>query len=695
MYTCPMHTQIQEEKPGDCPICGMALELETVNKDLPEENNELKDMTVRFWAGLAFTLPILFIAMTGIFNNNWIQLILSLPVILWAGYPFFKRGWFSLVNRQLNMFTLIALGTGTAFIYSVVATLWPEIFPANMLNDGSIHVYFEAAAGIIVLVLLGQVLELKARSQTNSAIKALIALSPKEATLVNDDNSFEQIPIEHVKIGDLLRVKPGEKIAVDGIVIEGNSNVDEAMITGESVPVTKTVGEKVIGATINLNGSLIIRAEKVGSETMLAQIIKMVNEASRSKAPIQRMADVVSGYFVPAVILVAILSAIVWGFWGPEPKLAFAIINAVAVLIIACPCALGLATPVSIMVGTGLGARNGILIKDASSLEQMESIDTLVVDKTGTLTEGKPKVTRIVACANYSDNEILIYAASLEQASEHPLALAIVNYAKAQKINLKNAEDFESITGKGVKGKVEGKKVFIGTNKLLERINININRETLTQADEMRRDGKTVFFIAIENQLAGLIAIEDPIKSTTPAAIEKLHALGIKIIMITGDNYKTAEAVAKILHIDSFIADALPQDKLAQIKLLQTEGKKVAMAGDGINDAPALTAANVGIAMGTGTDVAIESAGITLIKGDLNGVVKAKILSSLTMKNIRQNLFFAFFYNAVGVPIAAGILYPFFGILLSPMLASAAMSLSSVSVIGNALRLKRSKLDSF
>src|SRR5690625_214485 len=622
----------------------------------------------------------------------WLELVLATPVVLWGGWPFFVRGWYSLVNRSLNMFTLIALGVAVAYVYSVIATLFPAIFPASFRGTGGqVGVYYEAAAVIVTLVLLGQVLELRARSSTGAAIKALLGLAPKTARRLHADGSEEDVPLEHVQLGDRLRVRPGEKVPVDGTVVEGSSAIDESMLTGEPIPVGKVAGDKVIGATINGTGSLVIEATRVGSETLLAQIVQMVAEASRSRAPIQRLADVVASYFVPAVVVAAIITFIVWGLLGPKPAMAYAIINAVAVLIIACPCALGLATPMSIMVASGKGAGAGVLFKNAEAVETLRQVDTLVVDKTGTLTLGKPKLQAVVTESGFAEEELLRLAASLERGSEHPLAAAIVQGAEERGLTLSRTEQFESITGKGVQGRVEGRAVALGIRALMESLDFEVNalRE---RAEALRAEGQTAMFVAIDNRPAGLVGVADPIKETTAEAIDALHAEGLTIAMLTGDSHTTAEAVAKRLKIDRVIAEVLPEQKAAAIKQLQAEGCFVAMAGDGINDAPALAQAQVGIAMGTGTDVAMESAGVTLVKGDLRGIVRARRLSQATLRNIKQNLFFAFVYNAIGVPIAAGVLYPFFGILLSPMIAAAAMSLSSVLVIGNALRLNRVKI---
>ncbi|MCB1531772.1 MAG: copper-translocating P-type ATPase [Alphaproteobacteria bacterium] len=698
IYICPMHPEVRQSGPGNCPICGMALEPETIT-GAEGENPELTDFKRRFWIGLILTLPVFALEMGAHLldlhhyisgtASNWIQLVLATPVVLWAGKPFFERGWASLKTRNLNMFTLIAMGTGVAWLYSVVATLVPGIFPDTFRQDGAVAVYFEAAAVITVLVLLGQVLELKAREQTGGAIRALLDLAPKTARRVSENGDDEDVPLDQIKVGDLLRVRPGEKVPLDGIVTEGKSAVDESMVTGESMPVMKEAGDKVIGATMNQTGSFVMKAERVGKDTMLSQIVHMVAEAQRSRAPIQRLADIVSGWFVPAVILVAVIAFIAWLIFGPVPAFSYGLIAAVSVLIIACPCALGLATPMSIMVGVGKGAQAGVLIKNAEALERMEKVDTLVIDKTGTLTEGKPTVTKSVAAEGFGEDELLALAASLEQGSEHPLAHAIVMAAKDKGLDLSQTQDFDSPTGKGVIGKIKAQDIALGNVMLMEEKSINVSALS-AQADELRSDGATVIFIAVDGKIAGLLAIADPIKETTPAAIKALHAQGIRIVMLTGDNRRTAEVVAKTLGITEVEAEILPEDKGKIVKKLRDEGRVVAMAGDGTNDAPALAAADVGIAMGTGTDVAMESAGVTLLKGDLTGIVRARKLSVATMNNIRQNLFFAFVYNAAGVPIAAGVLYPFFGILLSPIIAAAAMSLSSVSVILNALRLKTS-----
>lgn len=701
VYTCPMHPQVRQPGPGNCPICGMALEPET-----PEvaagPSPELVDMTRRFWIGLILSVPVLVLEMGGHLtnlhmvlgpqNSNWVQLALATPVVLWAGWPFFVRGWQSILTRHLNMFTLIAMGTGVAWIYSVVATIIPGFFPKTFRSsEGAVAVYFEAAAVITVLVLLGQVLELRAREQTGGAIRALLDLAPKTARRVNDDGSDEDIGLDAVSVGDRLRVRPGEKVPVDGSLLEGRSSIDESMITGESMPVTKEVGSKLIGGTMNQTGGFIMEAGKVGKDTMLSQIVKMVAEAQRSRAPIQRLADEVSGWFVPVVIAVAIISFFVWFYIGPEPRFAHGLVAAVAVLIIACPCALGLATPMSIMVGVGRGAGLGVLIKNAEALERFEKVDTLVVDKTGTLTEGRPKVTAIVPRGGVSETELLQTAATLERSSEHPLALAIVNAAIERGAQLGDAQDFDSPVGKGVTGVVNGKMLILGSYRIMEENSVDVS-SVRVQAEQLRSEGATVIFMAADGQIEGLFAIADPVKATTPDAVKALVAEGVRVVMLTGDNNTTALAVARSLGISEVEAEVLPEDKSKIVSRLRSEGRIVAMAGDGVNDAPALAAADVGIAMGTGTDVAIESACVTLLKGDLQGIVRARQLSRATMANIRQNLFFAFIYNAAGVPIAAGVLYPSFGLLLSPIIAAAAMALSSVSVVGNSLRLRSTSL---
>jgi len=703
IYTCPMHPQIRQVGPGNCPICGMALEPVTVTADVGP-NRELADMTRRFWVGLVLTLPVFVLEMGGHIPSlglhdlvpprisTWIQFALSTPVVLWAGWPFFERAWVSVVHRSLNMFSLIALGTGAAYLYSLFATFAPGIFPAGFRGmGGTVSVYFEAAAVITVLVLLGQVLELRAREQTGGAIRALLKLAPKTARRLKADGADEEVALELVQVGDRLRVRPGDGVPVDGEVLEGKGAVDESMVTGESMPAAKQPGDKLIGGTVNGTGSLVMRADKVGADTMLARIVTMVAEAQRSRAPIQRMADIVSGYFVPAVLGVAVIAFVTWAVLGPAPALSYGLIAAVSVLIIACPCALGLATPMSIGVGVGKGAGAGVLIKSAEALERMEKVNTLVVDKTGTLTEGKPRVTAIVPAAGLSESEILPLAASLERSSEHPLAAAIVAAARNRNASIQEPTDFASVTGKGVTGKIGGRLVALGNAKLMADLGITLGDLDL-KANELRSDGATALFLAVDGKPGGVIAIADPIKSTTQAALDNLRKDGIRIVMLTGDNKTTAEAVARKLGIKEVEADILPQDKNRIVKKLTAEGRIVAMAGDGVNDAPALAEAAVGIAMGTGTEVAIQSAGITLVKGDLAGITRAIVLSRATMRNIRQNLVFAFAYNVIGIPIAAGVLYPNFGLLLSPIIAALAMSLSSVSVIGNALRLRTLKL---
>ncbi|MDQ7263654.1 heavy metal translocating P-type ATPase [Paracoccus sp. PS-1] len=701
IYTCPMHPEIRRVGPGSCPICGMALEPVLVSIDAGP-NEELIDMTRRFRFGLALAIPVVILEMGGHFlglnhyvgqrTSNWLQLILATPAVLWAGWPFFQRGWQSLVNRSLNMFTLIAMGTGTAWIYSIIATLAPGIFPdAFRQHDGSVAVYFEAAAVITVLVLLGQVLELRARESTSGAIRTLLDLAPKTARIIRDDGTEEEVQLDTVHVGDRLRVRPGEKMPVDGEVLEGRSAVDESMVTGESMPVTKEVGSKAIGGTMNQSGALVIEARKVGRDTMLSQIVQLVAEAQRSRAPIQRLADQVSGWFVPAVIVVAVLAFISWSIWGPEPRFSFGLIAAVSVLIIACPCALGLATPMSIMVGVGRGAQAGVLIKNAEALELMEKVETIVVDKTGTLTEGRPAITAIVPAAGFSEDEALRLAASVERASEHPLALAIVRAAEERGIASAPVADFDSPTGKGAYGTVEGKRIPLGNAKFLAEQGVDV-APLADEADRLREDGATAIFMGVDGQAAAIFAIADPVKPSTPKALAALKAQGIRVVMLTGDNWTTAKAVARRLGIDEVEAEVLPDQKSAVVQRHRAAGEVVAMAGDGVNDAPALAAADVGIAMGTGTDVAMESAGVTLLKGDLTGIVRARRLSAAVMGNIRQNLFFAFIYNALGVPVAAGVLYPVFGLLLSPIIAAAAMALSSVSVIANAARLRRVKL---
>ncbi len=703
-YVCPMHPEVVRDAPGACPICGMALEPRTATAE-EETSPELASMTRRFWASALLTAPLLLLGMSEMLPGQpvqrmlsprllvWIEFLLATPVVLWGGWPFFERGWASIVRRRLNMFTLIAIGTGTAFFYSILATLVPGIFPVAFRgHHGEVAVYFEAAAVITTLVLMGQVLELRARSRTSSAIRALLGLAPKTARVLREDGIEKDIPLERVGRGDRLRVRPGEKVPVDGVVLEGWSAVDESMVTGEPIPVEKRPGDRVTGSTVNTTGSFVMRAERVGSETLLAQIVRMVSEAQRSRAPIQRLADVVSSYFVPAVVAAAVLTFVVWAMVGPEPRLAYALVNAVAVLIIACPCALGLATPMSIMVGTGRGATAGVLIKNAEALEILEKVDTLVVDKTGTLTEGKPRLTSValIPGAPVNESELLRLAASLERSSEHPLAAAIVSAATDQGLELGKVADFRSLTGKGVTGKISGRAVALGNGKLFTELGLDPGALT-EHAEALRRDAQTVVFVAVDGRAAGLLGVADPIKESTPEAIGSLHRDGLRIVMLTGDNRTTAEAVARKLGIDEVEAEVLPDRKGEVVKRLQSAGRIVAMAGDGINDAPALAQAQVGIAMGTGTDVAMESAGITLVKGDLRGIARARRLSRSTMRNIRQNLFFAFLYNALGVPLAAGVLYPLFGAgaLLNPMIASAAMSFSSVSVISNALRLRK------
>jgi len=698
-YTCPMHPEIVRSEPGDCPICGMALEPRSAAAE--EENPELANMRRRFWISALLTVPVVVLAMSKFIPflplhewippkvGGWLEMLLATPVVLWGGWPFFVRGVRSVITRKLNMFTLIGLGVGVAYFYSVIALLFPDLFPQTFREEsGMVGVYFEAAAVIVTLVLLGQVLELRARSATNAAIRALLGLAPKTARRINADGSEEDVPLDRVEVGDQLRVRPGEKIPIDGVVLEGRSSVDESMITGEPIPVEKTKGDKIIGATVNGTGGLVMEAERVGTETLLAQIVQMVAEAQRSRAPIQKLADLVAAWFVPAVVLIALLSFAVWATIGPEPRGAYAMINAVAVLIIACPCALGLATPMSIMVASGKGASLGILFKNAEAIELLRKVDTLVVDKTGTLTLGKPELVSVETADGFDEDTLLRMAGSLERGSEHPLAAAIVRGAEERGAELVKAEDFDSVTGKGVRGRVGGKAVALGNRKLMKDFGVEIG-DLLKNAEALRGEGQTVMFVSVDGKAAGLIGVADPIKESTPEAIHALHREGIEIVMITGDNSITAEAVAENLDISRVFADVLPNEKAEYIKKLQKEGRVVAMAGDGINDAPALAQAQVGIAMGTGTDVAMESAGVTLVKGDLRGIARARSLSHATLRNIKQNLFFAFAYNATGVPIAAGVLYPAFGILLSPMIAAAAMSASSVSVIGNALRLSR------
>ena len=698
-YTCPMHTEIVRAEPGSCPICGMALEPQTVTAE-GDEDPELKDMTRRFWIGVAMSAPLLAIAMTHMVGVHWfapavrvwIELFLATPVVLWCGWPLLVRGWRSIVTFKLNMFTLIAIGVGSSWAYSIVATVAPWIFPASFRGEGgAVGVYFEAAAVITTLVLLGQVLEGRARRRTGAAIRALLGLAAKTASVIRADGSEHDVPLEQVQIGDHLRVRPGEKVPVDGQILEGGSNIDESMITGEPIPVDKHPGDKVIGATVNATGSFIMEAQRVGGDTLLAQIVQMVGEAQRTRAPIQRVADVVAGFFVPVVVLAAVVTFVVWAIFGPTPAMAYAIVNAVAVLIIACPCALGLATPMSIMVGVGRGALSGVLIKNAESLEILEKIDTLVVDKTGTLTEGKPRLVSVIPAEGMDEKLLLRLGASLERGSEHPLAAAIVSGAQDRGVELTEATDFESVTGKGVTGAVDGQRVMLGSRRILDDSDIDPG-PLAGKAQELRSEGQTVMFIAVDGRPAGLLGVADPIKESTPEAVAMLRRDGVEIVMLTGDNRTTANAVARKLGLDRVEAEVLPQQKNEVIKELQDQGRKVAMAGDGINDAPALAQAHVGIAMGAGADVAIQSAGVTLVKGDLRGIVKARRLSRATMSNIRQNLFFALIYNSLGVPIAAGILYPFFGVLLSPMIAAAAMTFSSLSVITNALRLRRAKM---
>jgi Cu+-exporting ATPase len=702
IYTCPMHPQIRRSEPGSCPICGMALEPPAASGE-EGPSPELIDVTRRFWIGAALAVPMVLLEMGGHFPglnlhhyispqaSVWIQFALGAPVVLWAGWPFFERGWASVLNRSLNMFSLIALGVGAAFLYSLAATFAPGVFPATLRQDGIIPVYYEAAAVITVLVLLGQVLELRAREKTGSAIRALLNLAPKTARRIRDDGNDEEVPLEQVQITDRLRVRPGDSVPVDGVVLEGRSAVDESMVTGESMPVEKELGAKLIGGTINGTGGLVMRAEKIGSDTMLARIVHMVAEAQRSRAPIQRLADIVSAWFVPAVIVVAVISFIVWMVWGPPPAFAYALVAAVSVVIIACPCALGLATPMSIMVGVGKGATAGVLIKNAEALERFEKIDTLVVDKTGTLTEGKPRVIAVIAAEGFDDATVLSLGASLERSSEHPLAAAIVASAKQRGTTMADVADFGSVTGKGVTGKIGGRQVAVGNAKLLKDLGV-ASTDLETRADELRREGATAMFVAIDGRPAGIIAVADPIKATTPAALGSLRVDGVRIVMLTGDNRTTAQSVAAKLGIADIEAEVLPEQKNAIVRRLRSEGRAVAMAGDGVNDAPALAEADVGVAMGTGTDVAMQSAGVTLVKGDLAGIARARTLSRATMRNIRQNLVLAFVYNVLGIPLAAGVLYPAFGLLLSPIVAAAAMSFSSVSVIGNSLRLRLTRL---
>ncbi len=703
VYTCPMHPEIRRQGPGDCPICGMALEPAGVPAG-EDENPELIAMTRRFWISTVLALPLLVLTMGDLIpgrplevvvsypHTKWGELALATPIVLWGAWPFFVRGWASVVNRHLNMFTLIGLGVGVAYAYSVVATVAPGLFPGSFRSDaGKVAIYFEAAAVITALILLGQVLELRARANTSSAIRALLDLAPKIARRITDDSREEDVPLDQIRKGDRLRVRPGESVPVDGIVLEGTSVVDESMVTGESIPVEKAEGDKLTGGTLNQTGGFVMCAQRVGSETLLAQIVRMVAEAQRSRAPIQRLADTVSGYFVPGVVAVAIITFIVWALVGPEPRMTFAIVNAVAVLIIACPCALGLATTMSIMVGTGRGATAGVLIKNAETLEVLEKIDTLVVDKTGTLTEGKPRLTQTVVGPDQLENEVLRLAASLERASEHPLAAAIVEGAEEQGLALTDVRGFQSTTGKGVAGTVDGRKVALGNRRLMSDLGIDLGA-LVGQADQLRSEGQTVMLVTIDGAAAGFVAVADPVKETAPEALRGLAAEGLGVVMLTGDSEITARAVAKRLGIDEVEAEVLPERKAEVVKRLQGKGRVVAMAGDGVNDAPALAQSDVGIAMGTGTDVAMESAGVTLVKGDLRGILRARRLSRATMLNIRQNLFFAFIYNSLGVPVAAGLLFPIFGILLSPIIASAAMSLSPVSVIGNALRLRNTRI---
>jgi Cu+-exporting ATPase len=695
-----MHPEIIRDQPGSCPICGMALEPLVVTLD-EEENPELRDMSRRFWIAVILTIPVFVLGMSDLIPGQplqqlipmstlaWVQLVLATPVVLWAGWPFLERAWQSVVNRSLNMFTLIGLGVAVSYLFSVIAILAPGMFPASFRDyHGNVPVYFEAASVITTLVLLGQVLELRARGQTGTAIRALLGLAPKTARRVREDGVEEDVPLDHIVVGDRLRVRPGEKVPVDGTVTEGSSAVDESMITGEPIPVEKGANDRVVGGTVNGNGAFIMRAERVGSETLLAQIVQMVAEAQRSRAPIQRLADVVSSYFVPAVVIIAVLTFVVWSIWGPEPRMAYGLVNAVAVLIIACPCALGLATPMSIMVATGKAASYGVLFKNAEAIEVMRKVDTIVVDKTGTLTVGKPKLQTVVTSNEIDEQTLLRFAASIERNSEHPLAAAIVSGARDRGVKLVDTVAFDSLTGKGVVGEVDGRRVALGNHSLLDELKIEPG-DLRSQAETLRANGQTVMFVAVDGKAAGLLGVADPIKETTPDAVKQLHAEGIRIVMLTGDSRTTAEVVARKLDIDEVVAEVLPDQKVDAIKRLQNAGRIVAMAGDGINDAPALAQAQVGIAMGTGTDIAMKSADVTLVKGDLSGIVRARSLSRATMKNIKQNLFFAFIYNTLGVPVAAGVLYPFFGILLSPMIAAAAMSFSSVSVIANALRLRK------
>jgi len=704
-YTCPMHPEIIRDQPGECPICGMALEPVLASED-EEENHELIDMTRRFWVSLIFSVPVFLIAMGDLLPGQpisailpaairpWVELVLATPVVLWGAWPFFVRGWRSVVTRNLNMFTLIGLGVAVAYGYSLVAVLLPGIFPAAFRDaNGHVALYFEAAAVIVTLVLLGQVLELRARSQTGAAIKALLGLTPKTARRISPSGDEEDVPIESIQVGDRLRIRPGEKVPVDGQVVEGHSSIDESMVTGEPVPIEKEVHDKVVAGTVNGTGALVMQAEKVGADTLLSRIVQMVADAQRSRAPIQKLADTVAGYFVPAVVLASIVTFVVWAIWGPAPAMSYALINAIAVLIIACPCALGLATPISIMVATGRGAGMGVLFKNAEAVELMREVDTLVVDKTGTLTVGKPEVSAVLAADTFDEATILTLAASLERGSEHPLSAAIVGYAEQQGIRFAKVENFESITGKGVIGTVDGRLTAIGNAALLSDRGVDPG-DLAQRADERRAEGETAMFVIVDDTIAGVISVADPIKASTEEAIRQLHAENVAIVMLTGDNAKTARAVADKLGLERVFADVLPDQKMQVVKDLQVEGRIVAMAGDGVNDAPALAQAQIGIAMGTGTDVAMESAGVTLVRGDLRGIASARALSRATMRNIRQNLFFAFGYNALGIPVAAGVLYPVFGLLLSPIIAAAAMSFSSVSVIGNALRLRNIALAS-